>query len=400
MFLQNVPEQGLMKSSDKDSTGLDQTPPITLTPTNPDKKSIWSFGVSKLSPSRRSVDITNLEKQNTASAKKNQQNYDYSNLSQDFNNSALMQNIDIKLNNHSEIVNNLSGNQILGPPEILSRSQDMAIQVGYMAVLSCRIKNYEGAKITWRKTEPNQMVIQNSSKFNYTTSSSGEARLAINQTASTDSGMYVCAVSNRYGSTQCTIGVTIVSKSSSHDNTQLHGTDINIEVVNPTSVRVSWDFTSATNSYVIEYCRIGTMKWTKNDDKPVRSRYILTGLTPGESYTFRLLCLNTNVASLPSTSVTMPLSETHMWQQQQFNNRYTTLSELGRGRFAVIRLASDSVTGHHVALKQISRKHQDLLTTQEEYKILASVQHPNIVRGLAFFENAPNQGIDTIVMEL
>lgn len=73
---------------------------------------------------------------------------------------------------------------------------------------------------------------------------------------------------------------------------------------------------------------------------------------------------------------------------------------MGRGRFAIIRLATDAVTGQKVALKQVSRKHQDLMTTQEEYRLLASAQHPNIVRGLALFENAPHQGIDTIVMEL
>lgn len=65
-----------------------------------------------------------------------------------------------------------------------------------------------------------------------------------------------------------------------------------------------------------------------------------------------------------------------------------------------MRLATDTVTGQKVALKQISRKYQDLITTQEEYKLLASAQHPNIVRGLALFENAPLQGIDTIVMEM
>lgn len=206
----------------------------------------------------------------------------------------------------------------------------------------------------------------------------------------------------QFGIAQCPIGLTVVT---ANDNTYIddanYCTDVYVEVVNPTSVRVSWEFSSSTtNSYIIEYCRTGSNNWTMKDDKPVRARYILNGLIPGESYTFRLLCPNTNVASLPSAPVTMPLSENHMWQQQQFNNRYTSHVELGRGRFSIVRLATDTVTGQQVALKQITRKYQNLVTTQEEYKLLASTQHPNIARGLALFENAPIQGIDTIVMEL
>lgn len=287
-------------------------------------------------------------------------------------------------------------------PEIVSRSQDTAVQVGNSVIISCHIRNADGAKVIWRKTEPICMIIPNSTpKFQCSVTTNGEARLQINKTDMQDSGVYVCAVSNQFGIVQCAIGLTVLGSHHSHIEEMAYSTDIYVEIVNPTSVRVSWDFSaSTTNSYIIEYCRTSTNNWSSNDDKPVRSRYILTGLIPGESYTFRLLCPNTNIASLPSASVTMPLSEQHMWQQQQFNNRYTSLSEVGRGRFSIVRLATDSVTGQKVALKQISRKYQDLITTQEEYKLVASAQHPNIIRGLALFENAPIQGIDTIVMEL
>lgn len=299
------------------------------------------------------------------------------------------------ITNNSDINNS---NNVL--PEIISRTQDSAVQAGNSIILSCQLRNIQGAKIMWRKTEPNPIAItQSNAKFHISLTSGNEARLMINQTDVQDSGIYVCAVSNQFGIIQCAIGLTVLSKDNHDDAT--YSTDIYLEIVNPTSVRVSWDFTSlTTNSYIIEYCRTGTNKWMTNEDKPVRSRYILCGLTPGENYTFRLLCANTNVVSMPSSSITMPLSEQHMWQQQQFNNRYTSLSEVGRGRFAIIRLATDTVTGQKVALKQVSRKHQDLITTQEEYKLLASAQHPNIARGLALFENAPHQGIDTIVMEL
>lgn len=315
--------------------------------------------------------------------------YIHTNLTNDINQSLKLNSNEIDIDNSNNIV-----------PEIISRTKDTAIQMGQTVILSCHIRHHNGAKAIWRKTEPDCMIISNTTaKYQCSMTAMGEARLQINKTDPHDSGVYVCAVSNPFGIVQCAIGLTVLNVSKSDDSN--YCLDIYVEIVNTTSVRVSWDFSaSTTNSYIIEYCRFGNNNWMVNDDKPVRSRYILTGLTPGETYTFRLRCPNTNTASLSSAPISMPLSEQHMWQQQQFNNRYSSVSELGRGRFAIIRLATDAVTGHKVALKQISRKYQDLISTQEEYKLLASSQHPNIIRALALFENAPLQGVDTIVMEM
>lgn len=378
-----------MNSSDPDTPDVSSTKLYLSSSAGYETKSTWDFASPKSSPLRRSIEVNSSDKPHSPSSGSP---YSYTNLSFEFQNAVAIAN-----NTDASNCNNVA-------PEIASRTQDTAVQVGTSVVLSCVIRNLNDAKVLWRKTEPSPpLLIQNtSSKYSVSVSSGGEARLIINHTEPQDSGVYACFVSNQYGIVQCTIGLTVISSDNNHDRYVSEcSTDIYLEVINPTSVRVSWDYTaSTTNSYIIEYCRTGSKTWKSNDDKPVRSRYILNGLTPGETYTFRLLCANTNVVSLPSASVTMPLSEQHMWQQQQFNNRYSSLSELGRGRFAIIRLATDAVTGQKVALKQVSRKHQDLITTKEEYRLLASAQHPNIVRGLALFENAPHQGIDTIVMEL
>lgn len=58
------------------------------------------------------------------------------------------------------------------------------------------------------------------------------------------------------------------------------------------------------------------------------------------------------------------------------------------------------MTGQLVAIKQISRSLQTLERTKSEYKLIASSQNSNIIRGLALFENIPHVGADTIVMEL
>lgn len=386
------------------SLTLSSTPPsssnniASITPNTESKKSMWNFSVSKLSP-RRSCDITNFDKipinkkSSISSSSSSPNNHHHHQLplldlnqQENSNYKLSTQNLPSSPNNASQLHHQI--------PEIVSRTPDCTVQTGSTVILSCRIRNHEISKITWRKTEPNPTPITQSTKFNYKLTNNGDAKLIISHTSLSDSGLYVCAVSNRFGTTQCTIGLTVQSTTIIDPINES-----NIEILNPTTVRISWT-TSTNNLYTIEYCRIGTIKWLQLDEKPSRCRITIGNLLAGESYTFRLVCLITGVASLPSAEIVMPLNETHMWQQQQFVSRYSSLSELGRGRFSVVRLASDMITGQHVALKQISRRHQDLGTTQEEYKLLASAQHPNIVRSLALFENAPNLGNDTIVMEL
>lgn len=342
---------------------------------------MWNFSISKLSP-RRSVDCSNFDKFNS----KNQTAFDYINLPNQLQNTQL--NV-VPQPNDNKSLNSSYHQQHSQSPEIISRSQDCAIEAGATAVLSCHIRNHENSKVTWRKTEPNPTQINPSSKFNFNLANNGEARLIIMDLTTGDSGLYVCAVSNRFGTTQCTIGLTVLSQIECLSES-------NIEVLSPTSVRLSWD---SSSSYIVEYCRLGSMIWLRADENPVKSMSVVQSLTPGETYSFRLICANSNVVSLPSPSVIMPANETHLWQQQQFSNRYFSVSELGRGRFSVVRLAKDSVTGHFVAMKQISRRKQDLVVTKEEYKLMASTQHINIVRGLALFENAPCIGMDTIIME-
>lgn len=377
----NRMQQSNHPSKHKEKDRLITNDNCTSPSTHSEKKSLWNFSISKLSP-RRSVDCSNFDKFNS----KNQSAFDYINLPNQLQNAQLNA---VSQPNDNKSLNSSYHQQHSQSPEIISRSQDCAIETGATAVLSCHIRNHESSKITWRKTEPNPTQINPSNKFNFNLANNGEARLIIKDLTVGDSGLYVCAVSNRFGTTQCTIGLTVLSQ------IECLG-ESNIEVLSPTSVRLSWD---SSTSYIVEYCRFGSMMWIKADENPVKPMVIVQALTPGETYSFRLICANSNVVSLPSPSVVMPASETHLWQQQQFSNRYFSVSELGRGRFSVVRLAKDSVTGHFVAMKQISRRKQDLVVTKEEYKLMAATLHISTVRGLALFENAPCIGVDTIIME-
>lgn len=133
--------------------------------------------------------------------------------------------------------------------------------------------------------------------------------------------------------------------------------------------------------------------------KEVKSPPTVLELLPGTSYSFRIVGKSGNATS-PSAVITLPTDEGISWEAEQFIGRYLELDELGKGRFAIVRRARDRGTGHEVALKQTPRHKQSRSLTRSEYDLLASTHHANIVRAFALFENAPQPGVDTIVLEL
>lgn len=73
---------------------------------------------------------------------------------------------------------------------------------------------------------------------------------------------------------------------------------------------------------------------------------------------------------------------------------------MGRGRYSIVKAATDRGTGQLVALKQSWRARRSKSSTHSEYSLLSSTEHCNLLRALAMFEHAPRPGMDTIVMEL
>jgi hypothetical protein len=148
--------------------------------------------------------------------------------------------------------------------------------------------------------------------------------------------------------------------------------------------------------YILECCRRGCGSWVAVGNGPIQGlSSVVDGLVLGEEYSFRV---NSGPPSAPVTVHSQPGGST--WQQEQFHRRYIELEELGHGRFSVVRRARDRVTAQEVAIKEVMRRRQAHRVTQAECALMTRLQHTNIVRALALFENAPQPSMDTIVMEL
>lgn len=276
-------------------------------------------------------------------------------------------------------------------PEIRDKLKDVTVQTGSKVTFKCRIKNCKNLKIVWRKADSNCIF---HGRFLPTQENEGVAVFSIDNTKIADSGIYTVFVSNDFGSCQDSAILTVTDPFPTLQEPKIH-------IISSTSVHLEWE-SDYYQQFWVEFCQLGTGEWLSPNDNTIinTQNYTVENLIPGETYSFRIVAVQNKLVTLPSVAVTLPMADNLRWQQEQFKNRYIELEELSRGRFSVVRRAKDRGTNVEVALKQVNRRRQPLNITQAEYSLLGAMQHVNIIRSMALFDNAPLPGTDTIVLEL
>jgi len=174
-----------------------------------------------------------------------------------------------------------------------------------------------------------------------------------------------------------------------------------VRVIGSSKVEVDWEKQEIASASCSIECRIlPSQQWVPVLDQA--NPPAIVDVLPDTSYSFRVVGDDGKITS-PSVVVTLSRLDVDggaEWEAKQFVGRYLELDELGNGRFGTVRRARDKGTGQEVALKQIPRHKQSRALTRAEYDVLASTHHVHIVRAFALFENAPQPGMDTIVLEL
>ncbi|XP_015585806.1 triple functional domain protein isoform X4 [Cephus cinctus] len=270
-------------------------------------------------------------------------------------------------------------------PKILSAISPVRAMAGEVARLSVEVSHAEGASIVWRKEGEDRNVKQDNRYQLH--QNAGFVYVEIARCRPSDSGVYNCNVQSEKGSCSAKITLCVTG---GNGNTWAR-------VLGTSKIEVDWEKREA-GLCNLEYRTIPSLEWMPIMDQ-VKTPPAILELSPGASYSFRVVGKN-RIATSPSAVVTLPLDEGSSWEAEQFIGRYLELDELGKGRFAVVRRARDRGTGQEVALKQTPRHKQSRSLTRAEYDLLASTHHGNIVRAFALFENAPQPGVDTIILEL
>ncbi|XP_071053767.1 triple functional domain protein isoform X4 [Onthophagus taurus] len=279
-------------------------------------------------------------------------------------------------------------------PEFIEKIKDITVMVGSRAVLKYKASfSSKNVYSTWKKIQPDSWIIRNSGRILVSQNEDGEGLLIINNAKLTDSGVYVCTLSNDNIYAECSATLTVLDSDIIPE--------LKTQIVSCSSVALEWE-NSNHKQFLIEYCKVGSGEWiSPNNNIPISSHnFLIEHLVPSDTYSFRLLTFPSRQVGLPSAAVTLPVADNLRWQQEQFKRRYIELEELNRGRCAIVRKAQDRGTGQEVALKQVFRRKQSHQVTQAEYSLLVGLQHTNIVHAMALFDNAPVPGIDTIVLEL
>jgi hypothetical protein len=96
----------------------------------------------------------------------------------------------------------------------------------------------------------------------------------------------------------------------------------------------------------------------------------------------------------------LPTAADSIIHNAQHHTRFTVLDQvLGKGGFGIVYKAWDEEQGRHVACKEVKLGHQNRLVIHElykEYRVLTTLEHPNIVKVLGF---VVHQGNGRIFME-
>ncbi|XP_015125607.1 triple functional domain protein isoform X1 [Diachasma alloeum] len=279
------------------------------------------------------------------------------------------------------------------PPRILvqSVSSPVRVSVGDIARLSFEVANAESASVVWRREGRDEAINTGGDERHQARQGAGLIYLEISRCRVDDAGVYECTISSESGSTSAKIALCVTGGATSATWARVIGT---------TKIQVDWEKRDIEIG-TIEYRTLPSTTWIPILDD-VKSPPVLLDLLAGASYSFRVLDKTGRnpVGTCPSPVVTLPLDENMSWEAEQFIGRYLELDELGKGRYALVRRARDRGTGQEVALKQTLRHKQSRALTRAEYDLLASTHHANIIRAFALFENAPQPGLDTIVLEL
>ncbi|XP_051163454.1 triple functional domain protein isoform X3 [Leptopilina boulardi] len=272
------------------------------------------------------------------------------------------------------------------PPCISSAPSPIKANAGEIARLAVQISGaVENAIVSWKR-EGEELCFEQDDRLRLG-HSAGFYYLEISRCRPSDSGVYQCNIQCENGSCSSSIALRITGGS---------GTTW-ARVLDSTRIEIDWE-DREVGKCSVEYRSLPSFNWTLAIEE-VESPPVMLDLLPGTSYSFRVVGKN-GITTSASPIVNLTLGDGTAWEAEQFVARYLELDELGKGRFAIVRRARDRGTGQEVALKQTPRRKQSRSLTRAEYDLLASTHHGNIVRAFALFENAPQPGIDTIVLEL
>ncbi|XP_023688517.1 kalirin isoform X4 [Paramormyrops kingsleyae] len=267
-------------------------------------------------------------------------------------------------------------------PEFLIPLADVTCAFGETVVLCCKVCGRPKPNITLKGPDQNPVV--NNSRFTINIRDTGDILLKICNLMPQDTGIYTCVAVNDHGtaSSSASIKVQGIPAAPARPVAQ---------EASSTAVIVHWlppasSGNCAVSSYTVEYRQEDSLVWQQS---VVSTRDVcvkIEDLIPGGHYQFRVSASNpwgVSPPSEPSNMVTLPSGNSTydgigiQWKDN-FEVTFSEISEIGRGRFSVVKKCLNKATKKEVAVKFISKKMQKKEQVAHEADILRHVQHPQL----------------------
>ncbi|XP_049451026.1 kalirin isoform X2 [Epinephelus fuscoguttatus] len=290
-----------------------------------------------------------------------------------------------------------TGMELLNPnfiqevaPEFLNPLSDVVCAFGETVVLCCKVCGRPKPTVTLKG--PDQNPVTSNSRFTIDIRDTGDILLKICNLMPQDTGIYTCVAVNDHGSASSSASIKVQGIPAAP------GRPVAQEA-SSTAVMIHWPPPAssahcAVSSYTVEYRQEDSLLWQQVASSREECVQIDT-LIPGGHYQFRVRASNRwgiGPPSEPSNMVTLPSSNsgydgTGIQWKENFESTFTEISEIGRGRFSVVRKCLNKSTKKEVAVKFVSKKMQKKEQVAHEADVLRHVQHHQLVALLDTYES-------------
>ncbi|XP_033469025.2 kalirin isoform X2 [Epinephelus lanceolatus] len=290
-----------------------------------------------------------------------------------------------------------TGMELLNPnfiqevaPEFLNPLSDVVCAFGETVVLCCKVCGRPKPTVTLKG--PDQNPVTSNSRFTIDIRDTGDILLKICNLMPQDTGIYTCVAVNDHGSASSSASIKVQGIPAAP------GRPVAQEA-SSTAVMIHWPPPAssahcAISSYTVEYRQEDSLLWQQVASSREECVQIDT-LIPGGHYQFRVRASNRwgiGPPSEPSNMVTLPSSNsgydgTGIQWKENFESTFTEISEIGRGRFSVVRKCLNKSTKKEVAVKFVSKKMQKKEQVAHEADVLRHVQHHQLVALLDTYES-------------
>ncbi|XP_043986931.1 kalirin isoform X4 [Gambusia affinis] len=290
-----------------------------------------------------------------------------------------------------------TGMELLNPnfiqevaPEFLVPLSDVVCAFGETVVLCCKVCGRPKPTVTVKG--PDQNPVTSNNRFTIDIRDTGDILMKICNLMPQDTGIYTCVAVNDHGSASSSASIKVQGIPAAPGRPLA-------QEASSTTVLVHWPPPAssahcAITSYAVEYRQEDSFLWQQAAS--CREECVqIEDLIPGGHYQFRVRASNrwgVGPPSQPSNMVTLGsctsgCDGTGIHWKENFESVFTEISEIGRGRFSVVRKCLNKSTKKEVAVKFVNKKMQKKEQVAHEADILRHVQNHQLVVLLDTYES-------------